>query len=201
MTRPLRQLWLPVLLATLGGCKTPGPFVWADQYAGAPAEEREYLVHPGDVLQIRVYNQETMNTRTRVRADGKISLAFLNDVTVAGQAPSAIANSLQQKLKDFIVKPMVTVALEETKPMAVSIVGEVARPGLYTLEPGVSVLHALASAGGFNPYAARDSVYVLRREKSGDVPLRIRFRYHELIHVEGTSAQFRMMPGDALVVE
>jgi polysaccharide biosynthesis/export protein len=199
-----RLLPLPVLvLAALlcGGCRHPGEFVWANAYAEGKAPERAYVVHPGDVLQIRVYNQEAMTTRAKVRADGKISLPFVNDVKVAGLPPSAIVEDLQQRLKDFIVKPTVTVALEETKALSVSILGEVTRPGLYALEPGVTVLHALATAGGFNPYASTDGIYVLRQEEGKSTPVRIRFRYHELIHVEGPSAQFQLQPGDALLVE
>ncbi len=198
-SRPLLRAGL--LLLTFAACAKPAPFTWADRYAGTEVVEREYVVHPGDVLLVRVFNQDAMTTRARVRADGKISIPFVNDVPVAGQTPAAISSNLQQLLKEFIVKPTVTVSLEEAKTLSVSILGEVGRPGQYALEPGVSVLHALATAGGFTPYASRDSVYVLRREAPGAEPLRIRFRYHELIHVEGPSAQFQLRAGDALVVE
>ncbi|MGQ0504866.1 MAG: polysaccharide biosynthesis/export family protein [Myxococcaceae bacterium] len=186
----------------LSGCRTAGDYVWIDDYTRFDAvAESEYRVLPGDVLQVRVYNQDNMTTRTKVREDGMISMPFVNDVQVSGLTPAAIATDLAAKLKNFINKPVVSVSLEEIKPLAVSIIGEVKKPGLYQLEPGVSVLHAIAAAGGFTDYANEDDVYVLRKEAAGRPPLRLRFRYHELAHVEGKAALFRLRAGDAVVVE
>jgi polysaccharide biosynthesis/export protein len=184
----------------LWGCATSsGSFVWANDYQdpAGPAQPG-YIIQPGDVLQIRVFNQPDMSAKARVRDDGKISVPFLNDVVVAGSEPNALAKQLQSKLKEFINAPVVTVSLEEPRPFQVAIVGELVKPGLYQVPVGAGVLQALAAAGGFNQYASRDRIFVVR-----DAPqrARIRFTYEQLTQAEGKAATFRLRPGDSVVVE
>jgi polysaccharide export outer membrane protein len=157
-----------------------------------------YIIEPGDVVQIRVFNQPDMSTKARVRDDGKISIPFLNDVVVAGTEPNALAKQLQAKLKEFINAPVVTVSLEEARPFQVAVMGELVKPGLYQVPPGAGVLQALAAASGFNQYASRDRIFVVR-----DSPgrARIRFTYEQLSQAEGKAATFRLRPGDSVVVE
>ena len=144
-----------------------------------------------------------MSGRARVRTDGKISLPFVNDVEAAGQTPAALARRLQSRLKEFVNNPVVTVSLEEAGPIQVSVLGEVAHPGVFPVQAGANVLQALAAAGGLTPYASRDRIFVLRRSPpGGKVPLvRIRFTYDKLAHAEGRAAAFRMRDGDVVVVE
>jgi polysaccharide biosynthesis/export protein len=196
----------PLLLAALAllpACRSAGEFVWVDALpAAATRADAEYVVTVGDVLAVRVYNQEGMSGRVRVRADGKISLPFVNDVDAAGVTPTALARRLEAKFKDFINAPVVTVALEEPRPVQVSVLGEVVRPGVYRLEPGATgVLNALAQAGGVTSYAARDRIFVLRRASPAGTLTRVRMSYEALARAEGKAASFRMQDADVLVVE
>ena len=204
LRRPKPSLGL--LLLALAGCAT-GEFVWVD---AIPDEllptETEYLIAPADVLNIRVFGQDTISGKVKVRSDGKISLPLLNDQVAAGLTPGMLARMLAADLKTFVVNPVVTVAVEETHPLQVSVLGEVVKPGVYKLEPGAEVLTTLALAGGLTPFARRDGIYVLRRLQGADnnssaKPLRIRFRYHALIRAEGRAAAFRLQDGDVLVAE
>lgn len=195
---------LAAALSLAPGCSQPGRYLWVDDLAEPlSADETEYLIAAGDLLNVRVFNQEGISGKVRVRPDGRISLPFVNDVEAAGQTPAALARRLQLRLKEFINNPVVTISLEEPGPIQVSVVGEVAKPGVYAVQPGSSVLHALAMAGGLTQYAARDRIFVLRKpsSRSGPPLLRIRFSYEKLAHAEGRSAAFRMRDGDVLVVE
>ena len=93
---------------------------------------------------------------------------------------------------------MVTVSLEEARPFSVAVMGELVKPGLYAVPPDAGVLQALAAAGGFNQYASKNRIYVVR-----DSPdrARIRFTYEQLTQAEGKAATFRLRPGDSVVVE
>lgn len=187
------------LLLLPAGCATSGPFTWVNDYKDPPAHSQPgYVIQPGDVIQIRVFNQPDMSTKAKVREDGKISVPFLNDVVVAGQEPNALAKQLQAKLKEFINAPVVTVSLEEARPFSVAVMGELVKPGLYAVPPDAGVLQALAAAGGFNQYASKDRIFVVR-----DSPerARIRFTYEQLQQAEGKAATFRLRPGDSVVVE
>ncbi len=188
------------LLLLLGACATGnGSYVWVNDYKDPPPPPQPgYVIEPGDVIQIRVFNQPDMSTRAKVREDGKVSVPFLNDVTVAGVDPNTLAKQLQAKLKEFINAPVVTVSLEEARPFSVAVMGELVKPGLYPVPHGAGVLQALAAAGGFNQYASRDRIYVVR-----DAPdrARIRFTYEQLTQPESKAAMFRLRPGDVVVVE
>jgi len=192
---------LALVVLTVTGCATSGPYVWADEYrgeSGAAHPPPGYVIQPGDTIQVRVFNQPDMSTRARVRDDGKVSVPFLNDVTAVGITPNALAQQLQVRLKEYINAPVVTVSLEEARPFAVAVMGEVARPGVYQVPPDSGVIQALAAAGGFTPYAGRDKIFVLREAPER---VRIRFVYNQLTQSEGKSASFRLRPGDAVVVE
>ena len=197
--------WLPAAtLALAAGCSHAGDYVWADDLAEPPhPTEAEYLIAPGDVLGVRVFNQEGMSGRARVRPDGKISLPFVNDVEAAGQTPAGLARRLQARLKEFINNPVVTVSLEEAGPIQVSVLGEVVHPGVFPVASGANVLQALAAASGLTPYASRDRIFVLRKTPPGSKApvIRVRFTYQKLSQAEGRSAGYRLRDGDVVVVE
>jgi polysaccharide export outer membrane protein len=181
-------------------CAPVGPYVWVDEYKTPAAGEvgADYRIAPGDLLAVHVYREEAMSTRERVRQDGKVSISLLHDVQAAGLSPGTLAEQIQARLKEFINVPRVTVAVEEVHPLIVPVLGEVARPGQYTLERGAGVLEALAAAGGFSDFAHRDRIFVLRREST---PVRIRTTFDALSRGEGRAATFRLQAGDAVVVE
>ena len=201
-TTSVRGVALALLSLALGGCKTTAPYVWVDSMpAQAEPAQKEYVIQAGDQLLIRVWGQDAMSARTRVRPDGRISLPFLDDVEAAGVTPSALGKRIQARLKEFVVNPVVTVSLEELRPVSVSVLGEVAKPGQYQLDQGAGILPALASAGGMTPFADKSSIFVIRRRGEGGDPLRIRFTYEALTGAQGRAAAFRLQGGDVVVVE
>jgi polysaccharide export outer membrane protein len=193
---------LALAALALGGCKTSSPYIWVDSLpAQVDPAEKEYVIQAGDQLSIRVWGQDSMSARTRVRPDGRISLPFLDDVEAAGLTPSALSKRIQARLKEFVVNPVVTVSLEDLRPVSVSVLGEVVRPGQYPLDQGAGVLHALAAAGGMTAFADKESIYVIRTRKGGGEPERIRFTYVSLAGAQGRAASFRLHGGDVVVVE
>jgi polysaccharide export outer membrane protein len=190
---------------TAAGCKH-GDFIWVkDVPVGMNTPEMTYKIGPGDVIGVRVWNQEANSVeRARVREDGKISLPMLNDVEVAGSEPGELARRLEVKLKAFIMAPVVTVIVHERRPLRVSVVGKVVRPGVYDLELGAGVIHALAAAGGLTPFADEDGVFLLRSGYWADAnpaPARIRFRYQDLRTGKAPAASFLLRAGDVVIAE
>jgi polysaccharide biosynthesis/export protein len=168
--------------------------------AGAFEPNADSVIRVGDTVSVRVFQQDGMSARARVRNDGKISLPFLNDVAVAGLAPNAVAGQLQVRLKDFINNPIVTVSLEEIRQVSVSVLGEVLRPGQVTFEPGAGLLQALAASGGFTVFARRD-IFVMRTLPGESAPVRIRFTFDALSHGEGKGPLFKLRNSDVVIVE
>jgi polysaccharide export outer membrane protein len=195
-------LALAATLALSTACRHAGDYVWVHDLPDSAGSDPEYQIAPGDVLAVRVWNEETMSGRARVRSDGKISLPFVNDVAAAGMSPNALARDLELRLNPVVNRPHVTVALDEERLLPVSVVGEVAKPGVYELLSGSGVLQAVASAGGTTQWASKDRIFVLRRAADrGDRPLRIRFSYEALSRAEKLAAGFRLRRGDVVVVE
>ena len=205
LERALPQLGALLLaLAFLAGC-AHGSYVWVDDFPASPtrpaAQDKGYVLSPGDIISVRVFNQEAMSATERIRSDGKVSLPFLNDVQAAGYTPQVLASQLQSRLKDFINAPVVTVSVEEQRGLSIPVAGEVARPGIFALEPGSGVLQALVMAGGLTEYGGRNRIFVLRPTGLGKAPSRVRFSYASLLRGEGRSQAFALQPGDTVVVE
>jgi polysaccharide biosynthesis/export protein len=195
-----RAVLIAALAVFAAGCRhASGTYVWVDDFQDAQPDG-EYVIRQGDLVNVRVFGQDSMSARSRVRADGKISLPFLNDVSAAGFTPVVLSAQLQTRLKDFINNPVVTISLEEIRPVPVSVLGEVPRPGIYTLDPNAGVLQAVAAAGGFTNFASQD-LFVLRHSSDGGKPQRIRFDFDAVSQVRGKGAAFRLRPGDVLIVE
>ncbi len=196
MPELLRHLRLGALvLLPLAGCGG-APFVWVDDLAQQKAAD-EYVIEAGDTVGVHVFNQENMSTRARVRSDGKVAVPMLGDVEFRGKTPSALSKELGARFKEYVVSPVVTVSVEESLPTAVSVLGEVAHPGNYTLDASAGVLQALAAAGGFTDYASRDAIYVVRKAPGP----RVRFAFSALAHGDGRATAFRLRAGDAVIVE
>jgi len=196
-----------VIAAGVGsGCSHPGDFIWVDQVPKSMTtpDSGPYRLRPGDVIGVKVWGQEANSIdRTRVREDGKISVPFLNDVDVVGMEPGELARRLEVKFKAYIQNPVVTVIVHDRRPLRVSVVGQVARPGVYDLDDDSGVVHALAAAGGMTPFAHDDRVFVIRNGywQDNNAPARIRFRYDDLRSGKVPAALFLLRRGDIVVVE
>jgi polysaccharide export outer membrane protein len=154
----------------------PQPAAKAKPLAAAGLEE--YRIGPEDVLSISVWKNDAMSRVLPVRPDGMISLPLLDDVMAAGLTPTELRNLLAQKLAEYVPSPAVTVIVNDVKSFKVSVIGEVLKPARYELKSRTSVLDVLALAGGFNQFAARTRIVVLRTE--GDKRVRIPFNYNRV---------------------
>jgi polysaccharide biosynthesis/export protein len=138
----------------------------------------DYRIGPEDILSVSVWKNEPMSRVLPVRPDGMISLPLLDDVMAAGLTPTELRNVLAQKLAEYVPSPAVTVIVNDVKSFKVSVIGEVVKPARYELKSRTSVLDVLALAGGFNQFAARTRIVVLRQE--GDKRVRIPFNYNRV---------------------
>lgn len=192
-----RALLVVIAVLALLACGGTGPYVWVESLPAQGGSSNDVIIQEGDVLNVRVFNQDPLSTKERVRSDGRISIPVIGEVTARGKRPAQLAAEIQDRLKDIVKVPSVIVTLEQAEGMKVSVVGEVRNSGIFQLEPGSNVLHALAAAGGLNDYADSDKVFVVRKS----MPQRVRFRYHDLRSADPKSVQFTLQPGDIVVVE
>ncbi|HJU44091.1 MAG TPA: exopolysaccharide biosynthesis polyprenyl glycosylphosphotransferase [Vicinamibacterales bacterium] len=165
-----------------------------------PPAKYEYVIGPADVLEIAVWQNELISRTVPVRPDGKISLPVLNDVQAAGLTPTALKQFLSKALTAYIQTPEVSVIVREVHSFNISVIGHVKTPGRYELTSRVTVLDALAMAGGLTDYADRGKILVLRRD--GADTKQIPFAYDKLTPGNGSKGQsnFFVQPDDIIFV-
>jgi polysaccharide biosynthesis/export protein len=164
----------------------------------AATKDPNYVIGPQDVLDIDVWKEKELTRTVEVRPDGKISLPLLNDVQASGLTPMQLAANITDGLKKFITDPQVTVIVTDIRSQRVYILGEVVRPGAYPLLPGMNVLQALSSAGGFTMFANTKKIYVLRQQSGKQE--KFLFNYKEAISGKRTDQNITLRAGDQIVV-
>lgn len=157
-----------------------------------------YVIGSEDVLDVSVWKEPDFSRTVPVRPDGKISLPLLNDVQAAGLTPPQLAAEITTSLNKFVTSPQVTVIVTQVNSQRVYLLGEVTRPGAYTLTPGMTVLQALSNAGGFTPYANSKKIYLLREENGNQQKLS--FNYKDVIAGKRPEQNIALKTGDTIVV-
>lgn len=167
--------------------------------AHSPAtQDPSYTIGAQDVLDIDVWKEKELTRTVEVRPDGRISLPLLNDIQAAGLTPMQLASNITDGLKKFITDPQVTVMVTQINSQRVYILGEVTKPGAYPLLPGMNVLQALSSAGGFTMFANSKKIYVLRKQDGKQT--KFPFDYKDVISGKRTDQNIALRPGDQIVV-
>src|SRR5215468_2538140 len=169
--------------------------------AQAPATavvDADYKIGPQDVVRIDVWKEPDISRTIPVRPDGKITLPLLNDVQAAGLTAMQLAASLHDSFSKYLTNPQVTVTVTEINSRRVYITGEVVRAGALPLLPGMTVLQALSSSGGFTQFAKTKSIYVLRTEEGKQV--KHPFNYKEVVKGNLQGQNILLQPGDIIVV-
>ena len=162
--------------------------------------EYEYVIGPADVLEVAVWQNTAISRTVPVRPDGKISLPVLNDVQAAGLTPMQLQAMLARALVKYIQTPEVSVIVREVNSFSISVIGHVKTPGRHTLTSRVTVLEALALAGGLTEYADRDRIVIVRR--TGAVTKQLPFAYDKVVPGNGSKGQvnFFVQPDDIILV-
>jgi polysaccharide export outer membrane protein len=157
-----------------------------------------FRIGPEDVLDISVWGDESINRVVPVRPDGKISMPLLSDLEAAGLTPDELRSVIAKRLTEYITDPQVSVIVKEVHSFKISVIGEVKIPGRYELKSRTTVLDVLAQAGGFNEFAARTRIFILRED--GETLKRIPFDYERFVSGNGATQHFNLRPGDIVVV-
>ena len=158
---------------------------------------RPYVIGIGDVVNVDVFNNAQLASRSVVRPDGKISLPLLSDVAIAGMTPKAAEQLLDQKFEAFLKHPVVTVSVVEVHSRVVYITGEVLRPGAYALGESLNVVQLVSRAGGTTAYAKKKQLYVLRAGQGGT---RIKVDYKKVLQGQNVEENVQLYSGDTVVV-
>jgi polysaccharide biosynthesis/export protein len=158
----------------------------------------EYLIGPGDLLQIFVWKEPDLTRDVTVRLDGRITVALLGDIEAAGRTPQLLGEELAKSLSKFLETPRVTVGVSQANSTRFYVVGQVGKPGDFPMSGRTTVLQGLALAGGFREFAKTDSIVIVRQDRSGQVVIPI--NYKKLEDGKDISQNIVLRPGDTIVV-
>lgn len=162
------------------------------------AAASDYRLNPGDKLTIDVYRDKDLTQSVQIRPDGKITVPLVGDVAAAGKTAMQLRDAISAGLKEYIQQPVVTVIVAETAPQVVYVMGEVTKPGPLVINGRLTVMQALATAGGFTDFANRKDIRVLHKTATGLVQT-FHFNYKDALD-EGSEGP-TLFPGDTVIVK
>jgi Periplasmic protein involved in polysaccharide export len=179
---------VPATTATTASRTTKGTTGrWTDQ---------DYRLGAGDKLRVEVYKQEQFSQSLQIRPDGKITLTLIGDVPAAGLTPLELRDKLTAALKEYINNPVVTVIVQDAIAAQITVIGDVRSQGPQVLNGSVTMLQALAKAGGPGEFADKKNIHILRT--NGSRTETIPFNYKQAL--KGEIEPVYLQPGDTIVV-
>lgn len=164
--------------------------------AAVAADSGSYVIGPEDVLYIYVWKEDNLSRSVPVRMDGMISIPLVDDIKAAGLTPLQLKELLLAKLREFVDTPDVTVIVTEANSYKVYVQGEVRTPGVIRLRTETSLVQVIVLAGGFNEWADKKKITILRKEGGKDS--RIRANYKKII--DGDEQDIILKSGDIIIV-
>jgi polysaccharide export outer membrane protein len=208
----LRILLLTILVSVLPALaqnqpKSPATAPTGNQSPAlqAPAEEglavrKNYILSPSDVIQVKVWREDDLETRAAISRDGTISLPLVGDVTIGGKTTEEAQNLIASLLnKDYLVNPQVRVTVVEFAPRRFTILGHVQKPGQYDFPSGeetMSLIDAIAKAGGYTRIGSASKINVKRSENGKE----INHRLNADDMAKGKTKVFQVLPNDIIHV-
>ncbi|HEY1890297.1 MAG TPA: XrtA/PEP-CTERM system exopolysaccharide export protein [Steroidobacteraceae bacterium] len=191
-------------LAVVAQAQTPTPQMPAAQtpaaQAAQAAQSPDYIVGPGDQIEVFVWQNPDLSVNVPVRPDGKISTPLNEDMVAVGKTPSQLAHDIEMKLSEYVRSPHVNVIVVKPDSVfsQVKVIGQVLHPQAIAYRQGITVLDAVLAVGGLSEYAAGNRAHIVRMVdgKETDISLRL----NALVNGGDMSQNLALKPGDVLVV-
>lgn len=158
-----------------------------------------YIIQPNDILEIFVYKEPDLTRKVLVRPDGRISFPLVQDLQASGFNPGELKVRIEQELENYLNAPSVTVIVEAIQSYRIYVVGKVQNPGPFLIEKPITVLQALAFAGGFQDFADESEISIVRTQP-GDKSVVSDFNYNDVIKGKRTEQNVYLVSGDVVVV-
>lgn len=167
--------------------------------AGESKENSEnYIIGPGDLLDISVWKDESLTRTAVVLPDGRISFPLVGQVMAAGRTLADIRQEMEGRLVRYVPDVVLSLDVKQVNSLIIYVLGRINNPGRFVLNTNVNVMQALATAGGLNPFAKKDEIRIFRHE--GGMTTIFNFDYSDVSEGEHLEQNIRLMRGDVIVV-
>ena len=198
LTNTMAKAGAIACLLLLGACTTPPP---APPAAALAPINPDYLIGPGDSVNIIVWRNPEVSMSVPVRPDGKITTPLVEDLPAAGKTSTQLARDIEAALAKFIQQPVVTVVITEFVGNfgdQIRVIGQAARPQALPYRREMSLMDVLIAVGGVTEFAAGNKASIVRTVDGKQEKLTVRL--DDLIKDGDISANMMMRPGDILVI-
>jgi polysaccharide export outer membrane protein len=163
-----------------------------------PVVSAQYVLQPGDLLQVAVWKETELTAEVLIRPDGGMSFPLAGDLQAAGHTVAELTAMLEERIRRLEPDAVVTVVVKAPTGNRVYVIGKVNKPGDFALNRPIDVMQALSLAGGATPYADTNAIRILRRD--GDRQVSIPFRYSDVAHGRKLNQNILLRSGDTVVV-
>jgi polysaccharide export outer membrane protein len=160
--------------------------------------KNQYIIGMGDMLEINVWNEPDLSKEIFVRLDGRISLPLVGDVVADGHTPAELSVLLADSIGKYVEDPSVSVILLASKSKRYYMVGQIGKPGEWLIEQPITVLQAIARAGGFLEWAKVSEIKIIR--KNAEEEKILEFDYDALIKKGALGKNILIEAGDTIIV-
>jgi polysaccharide export outer membrane protein len=164
------------------------------------ADANQYIIGPGDKLQVFVWRNPELSTTVPVRPDGKISTPLVEDMVAVGKTPSTLARDVERVLGEYVRSPQVNIIV--TEPMSVfsqvRVIGQVVQPQALAYREGMTVLDAVLAVGGVGEFAAANRSKIIRSRNGKKQEIKVKL--DNLVNGGDMKQNVALQPGDVLVV-
>ncbi len=193
------QFGIFVLVFTICACASSPPPELVN--VSDEGSQTEYLIGPGDNLEIYVWRNPEVSRTVTVRPDGKISTPLVEDMVAVGKTPTMLARDIEGVLSKYIKSPVVNIIVGGFTGQfseQIRVVGEAVEPRAISYRENISLLDVMIEVGGITEFAAGNRAKVIRKHggKSGTIPVRI----DDLINKGDMKQNIRMLPGDVIII-
>ncbi|MBS0168607.1 MAG: polysaccharide biosynthesis/export family protein [Nitrospira sp.] len=169
-------------------------------------EPSDFTLGPEDVLKVTVWKSPDLSGELPIRPDGTITIPLIGDMPAAGLTANVLAKRIAERLTEYISSPVVTVQVKEVNSYFIYVLGEVVKPGKYSLKSYTNVMQGISMAGGFAPFASKNKIKVLRHVSTGSEgheakhQIEIPVRYDDILKGTAVPGNFILLSGDVIVV-
>ena len=191
-----------LLILLLAGCSGGGgATMTAEESTGEQSDTDNYVIGPGDGLEVFVWGHEDLTATVTVRPDGEISTPLVEDMRAAGKTPTELARAVETVLAEYVRTPTVTIIVQEFVGVynrQVRVVGQAAEPQALSYRNGMTLLDVMIEVGGLSEFASGNKAKIVRKQDGEEVTIKVRIS--DLLNKGRMDQNVRMMPGDVLII-
>jgi polysaccharide export outer membrane protein len=165
-----------------------------DTTAAPPVDPKSFRIGAEDVINIRVWKEPELSGDVVVRPDGKISVSLVGELDAAGKTPEELRKELTEEYSKVLNDPVITVRMASIRSSKYYVTGNVFKTGMYPLVVPTTVLEALTLAGGFQEFANKKKVVILRKGKQHY------FNYNDVVKGKKLEQNLTLENGDFIIV-